>query len=64
MPRSVSFNMDSLNNFISNLSKNNKIILTSYNHIFDNNTNIKFIDKDYKIFPTPRCDNLLFIWER
>ena len=62
-PRSVQFNMNLLNNFIYNLSKNNKIILTSYDKIFDGNANITFIDRDYKIYQTPKCQNLLIIWE-
>ena len=62
-PRSLSFNMDVLNKFIYTLSKYNKIILTSYDKMFGDNKNISFIDRDYKICNTPKCDNLLFIWE-
>ena len=62
-PRSVLFNMNLLNKFISNLSIYNKIILTSYDEIFNNNKNITFIDRDYKIHKSPKCDNLLYIWE-
>jgi len=62
-PRSETFDMTLLNNFISNLSKDNKIILTSYDNIFYNNKNIAFIDRDYKIHKSPKCDNLLYIWE-
>jgi hypothetical protein len=62
-PRSVNFNMILLNNLIFNLSKDNKIILTTYDAVFDNNINITFIDKDYNIKPNPSCDNLLHIWE-
>ena len=62
-PRTISINVNLFNKFISNLSNDNKIILTSYDKIFDNNKNITFIDRDYKIHQSPRCDNLLFIWE-
>jgi hypothetical protein len=62
-PRSTSFNMDVLNKYIYNLSKDNKIILTSYDKMFDDNNNISFIDRDYKICKTPKCDNLLLIWD-
>jgi hypothetical protein len=62
-PRSIYFDMNLLNNFILNLSKDNKIILTSYDKIFESNKNITFIDRDYKIYPNPKCDNLLYIWE-
>ena len=62
-PRSLSFDSHNLNKFIRNLSKDSKIILSSYESIFDNNNNIKFIDKDYNIHPTPNCANLLNIWE-
>lgn len=62
-PRSVHFDMNLLNNFILNFSKDNKIILTSYDKIFESNKNITFMDRDYKIYPNPKCDNLLYIWE-
>uniref|UniRef100_A0A6C0H4E1 Glycosyltransferase n=1 Tax=viral metagenome TaxID=1070528 RepID=A0A6C0H4E1_9ZZZZ len=62
-PRSLIFDLHSLNNIILNLSKSKKIILSSYDTLFDNNINIKFIDKDYNIYPTPNCMNLLNIWE-
>jgi hypothetical protein len=62
-PRSLSFDTYNLNNFILNLSKKSKIILSSYENSFDNNDNIKFIDKHYNIHPTPNCINLLNIWE-
>jgi hypothetical protein len=63
VPRSLSFNMNRLNEFIFKLSENNKVILASYDSIFDNNQNIKFIDKDYGIYTTPSCSNLLKIWD-
>ena len=62
-PRSLVFDLHKLNNIILNLSKNNKLILSSYEITFDNNKNIKFVDKDYNIHPTPNCVNLLNIWE-
>ena len=62
-PRSLEFDLGRLNNIILNLSKSKKIILSSYDILFDNNNNIKFIDRDYNIYPTPNCINLLNIWE-
>lgn len=62
-PRSLPYNIEILNNFIRNLSVNNKIILSYYNHLFEGNKNIKFIDKDYGITPIPSCKNLLDIWD-
>ena len=62
-PRSLPYNIEILNNFIINLSVNNKIILSYYNHLFEGNKNIKFIDKDYGITPIPSCKNLLDIWD-
>ena len=63
IPRSIKFDINDLNNYISELSKTKKIILACYNNIFDNNENIKFIDKDYNIIPNPNCSNLIEIWE-
>ena len=63
VPRSLNFNMVNLNNYISNLSENNKIILSCYNNIFETNQNIKFIDRDYGIIQTPNCNNLVELWE-
>jgi hypothetical protein len=63
IPRSITYNINGLNQYIRELSKTNKIILTCYDKIFDNNENIKFIDKDYNILPTPSCSNLIEIWE-
>jgi hypothetical protein len=62
-PRSLIFDLHSLNNIILTLARSKKIILSSYDILFDNNINIKFIDKDYNIYPTPNCMNLLNIWE-
>jgi hypothetical protein len=62
-PRSCSFNMTYLNNYILELSKTTKIILACYNNIFENNQNITFVDKDYNIIQTPKCDNLIEMWE-
>jgi len=63
VPRSLEFNFTDFNNNILRLSNNNKIILASYNSIFDNNENIKFFDKEYNIYPNPSCNNLIAIWE-
>lgn len=62
-PRSAVFDMNKLNNFISTLSKTSNIILSCYDNVFENNPNIKFIDKDFKIYPVPNCKNLIDIWE-
>ena len=61
--RSVNVDMNKLKNYILQTSKTNKIILSCYNNIFDNNTNIKFIDKDYNINMSPSCKNLIDLWE-
>jgi hypothetical protein len=61
--RSVYLNINILNKYISELSKTKKIILAYYNPIFDDNENIKFIDKDFNIIPNPSCSNLIEIWE-
>jgi len=62
-PRSLPYNVENLNKFISHISNNNKLILATYNSIFENNKNIKFIDKDYSIIPIPSCKNLIDIWD-
>lgn len=62
-PRSLTFNILKLNNFITELSKKNKIILPAYDNYFDNNENINFCDIKYNILPTINCENLLQIWE-
>ena len=62
-PRSEAFYMNKLNQFISTLSKTSNIILSCYDNVFENNPNIKFIDKDFMIYPIPNCKNLIDIWE-
>ena len=61
--RSLYTDMNILNNYVMELSKTKKIILATYDSIFENNPNIKFIDKDYNIIPNPSCSNLIEIWE-
>lgn len=63
VPRSIHFDMNHLNNYILELSKTNKVIVSCYNSIFENNDNIKFIDKDYNINKNPKCSNLIELWE-
>ena len=63
IPRSINFDINNLNNYILNQSQHNKIILSCYNDIFKNNTNIEFCDKTYNIYPEPTCNNLINIWE-
>jgi hypothetical protein len=62
-PRSLNFDMNKLNNFISEQSKTTKIILSCYDIVFENNPNINFVDKDFHIYPIPSCKNLIDIWE-
>jgi len=62
VPRSVVFNMERLHNFIIELSKQNKLILSCYDSNLDRE-NIKFIDRDFNIFPEPSCKNLIKLWE-
>jgi hypothetical protein len=61
--RSFDINTDKLNLIIRDFSISNNIILTSYDSLFDNIPNIKFIDKDYGIYPVPSCENLLQLWD-
>jgi len=63
IPRSIPYNMEPINNLINRLSINKKIILSCYNNLYENNKNIKFIDRDYGIVYTPSCRNLLEIWD-
>ena len=63
VPRSLGINMGNLNDVISQLRKSNNIILSCYNSLFDNNSNIKFVDKDYNIRMTPSCRNLIYMWD-
>jgi hypothetical protein len=64
IPRSFIYDMNILYNYISNLlTENNKIILSSYESKFADISNVKFIDRDYKIYPDPICENLINIWE-
>ncbi len=62
-PRSLHFDMNKLNNFILKESKTKNIILSYYDNVFENNPNIKFVDKDFYIYPIPSCKNLIDIWE-
>jgi hypothetical protein len=62
-PRSEQFDMNKLNNFILKESKTTKIILSIHDNVFGNNPNIKFVDKDFDIYPIPNCKNLIDIWE-
>lgn len=63
LPRSTNFDMNKLNSYILELSKTNKIILSCYDTIFENNPNIKFVDKDYGINKNPKCSNIIDLWE-
>ncbi len=63
VPRSLNFDMNILNQFIEKLSQTTKIILANYNNIFENNSNITFLDRHYNILPEPSCRNLIKIWE-
>lgn len=62
-PRSVSFNFNKLYEYIMTISKTYTVILSSYDDIFDGQSNIKFIDRDFKIFLSPSCSNLVDIWK-
>lgn len=62
-PRSCPYDINRLNNFIQKASETTKIILSTYDSMFDKNNNITFIDRDYHIHPTPLCYNLLSIWD-
>lgn len=63
VPRSEQFNMNRLNHVIIQLSNRNNVILSCHNNLFDNNPNIKFVDKDYNIHMTPSCKNLIDMWD-
>jgi len=60
--RSLDFNMDRLNNYIIELSKNNNVIVPCYESNLER-PNIKFIDRDFNILPDPSCTNLIQLWE-
>jgi hypothetical protein len=62
-PRTLSVDFNVLNELIINESKNNKIILSCYDSLFENNLNISFMDKTYGINTTPSCENLLKTWD-
>lgn len=62
VPRSLTFECNPFYDFIVNLSKKNKLILATYNKLFDDNPNVTFIDKKYNIHPDPNCENLIKIW--
>jgi hypothetical protein len=62
-PRSIIFDLNLFNKLIHYLSINNNIILSCYDSNFNNNKNIKFIDRDFNIYPQPTCENLLNLWE-
>jgi hypothetical protein len=62
-PRSEPFSLHSLNKIIDDISKDNNVILSCYDSIFHENSNIKFVDKDYNISFEPSCENLLKLWE-
>lgn len=61
-PRSTPLDLNRLNNYILSLSQNNKVMLAQFNILFENNENIKCIDKDFNIYPDPSCYNLIKIW--
>ena len=62
-PRSYSFNMEKLNNFIKEKSIDKNVIIPIYDSFHENNKNITFCDKTFNILPVPSCENLLYIWE-
>ena len=37
--------------------------MPNYNYDTLIDKNITFIDRDYKVHQSPKCDNLLYIWE-
>ena len=61
-PRSLNFDFDKLQNYISSLSESKKVIVACYDAMFDGNPNIRFIDRDFGLYPTPCCSNLIHIW--
>jgi hypothetical protein len=63
VPRSLQFDMSTLNNYITELAKNSKIILSCFDSVHDNNSNITFIDRDYGLRQDPSCKNLIDLWE-
>ena len=63
VPRSVSFNMNELNNYILKLSATNKVLVSTYDALFDNNMNVSFFDIKFNIKPDPFCTNIIKLWK-
>jgi len=62
-PRSLIFDINQLNNTILEISKKQKVIISTYNSFFDGNSNIIAFDKEFNIYPDPYCKNLFYLWE-
>jgi hypothetical protein len=62
-PRSMPIDRCSYNNFIKNISLENKVMLSTYDSFFENNDNIKFFDIEFKVKPQPSCENILKLWD-
>lgn len=60
-PRSLT--LKSMDNIINQISQNHKVLLANYEEKYSNNPNISFFDKEYNIYPTPDCINLIKMWD-
>lgn len=63
IPRSLPFDKRDFCNYVNNLSKTNKILLSNYDQVFEDNKNIFFCDKMFNINKDPYCINLIKIWK-
>lgn len=62
-PRSLEFNSNALNEYIFTTSKTKKVIVACYDSNLDGYPNIFFIDRDFGVYPTPCCSNLIYLWK-
>jgi len=62
-PRSLDFNYTKLQDYILTISENKKVIVACYDAMFYGNQNIQFIDRDFRLYPSPCCSNLIHLWK-
>jgi len=62
-PRSLDFDYNKLCDYILNISETKIVLLACYESRFMGLPNIRFIDRDFGLYPSPSCLNLLQIWK-